>query len=94
MKKEKFKNLQSGGRFFGANLSSLVDDQETVPVVIDKLFMTIELKALFVEGIYRKSAAIGQVRNARREIENAGLFLETVFIKEINFYGKVKIQVY
>uniref|UniRef100_A0AAF5RX01 Uncharacterized protein n=1 Tax=Wuchereria bancrofti TaxID=6293 RepID=A0AAF5RX01_WUCBA len=64
-------NLQSGGRFFGANLSSLVDDQESVPIVIDKLFMAIELKALFVEGIYRKSAAIGQVRNARREIENA-----------------------
>ncbi|KAL3997136.1 Myosin head (motor domain) family protein [Acanthocheilonema viteae] len=64
-------NLQSGGRFFGANLSSLVNDQETVPIVIDKLFMAIELKALFVEGIYRKSAALAQVRNARREIENA-----------------------
>uniref|UniRef100_A0A158Q830 Myosin motor domain-containing protein n=1 Tax=Elaeophora elaphi TaxID=1147741 RepID=A0A158Q830_9BILA len=67
-------NLQSGGRFFGANLSSLVDDQETVPVVIDKLFMAIELKALFAEGIYRKSGAVAQVRNARREIENAGEF--------------------
>lgn len=33
--------------------------------------MTIELKALFVEGIYRKSGAIAQVRNARRKIENA-----------------------
>ncbi|EJD74213.1 hypothetical protein LOAG_18439 [Loa loa] len=62
---------QSGGRFFGANLSSLVDEQETIPIVINKLFIAIELKALFVEGIYRKSAAIGQVRNARREIENA-----------------------
>lgn len=49
-----------------------MDNQETVPVIIDKLFMAIEVKALFVEGIYRKSAAIAQVRNARRKIENAG----------------------
>uniref|UniRef100_A0A915PKD8 Uncharacterized protein n=1 Tax=Setaria digitata TaxID=48799 RepID=A0A915PKD8_9BILA len=64
-------NLQSGGRFFGVNLSNLMDDQETIPIVMHKLFMTIELKGLFVEGIYRKSGAIGQVRNARRKIENA-----------------------
>ncbi|CAG9541021.1 unnamed protein product [Cercopithifilaria johnstoni] len=75
-------NLQSGGRFFGANLSSLMDDQETVPIVIDKLFMAIELKGLFVEGIYRKSAAIGQVRNVRRTIENAEL--ETLSFDDVS----------
>ncbi|VDO40590.1 unnamed protein product [Onchocerca flexuosa] len=64
-------NSQSGGRFFGVNLSSLMDDQEMVPIVLDKLLMAIELKALFVEGIYRKSAAVGQMRNVRRKIENA-----------------------
>ncbi|MCP9259990.1 Unconventional myosin-IXb [Dirofilaria immitis] len=72
---------QSGGRFFSANLSSLVDDQETIPVVINKLFMVIELKALFVEGIYRKSAAIGQIRNARRQIESSEF--ETLSFDEV-----------
>lgn len=65
---------ESGGRFFGADLSSLVDEHQAIPIVINKLFMTIELKALFVEGIYRKSGAIAQVRNARRKIENAPEF--------------------
>lgn len=53
-----------------------MEDQETVPIVIDKLFMAIELRALFVEGIYRKSAAIGQIRNARREIGSAGSIVQ------------------
>uniref|UniRef100_A0A915BD74 Myosin motor domain-containing protein n=1 Tax=Parascaris univalens TaxID=6257 RepID=A0A915BD74_PARUN len=69
----------TGGRFFGAELNSLVDDEQAVPVVIDKLFVAIELRALFVEGIYRKSAAIAQVRNARRTIETAPKFDELCF---------------
>ncbi|VDK70855.1 unnamed protein product [Litomosoides sigmodontis] len=76
-------SLQSGGRFFGADLSSLVDNQEAVPVIVDKLFMTIEVKALFVEGIYRKSAAVAQVRNARRKIENAAK-LETLSFDDLS----------
>lgn len=63
--------IQTGGRFFGAELNTLVDDEQAIPVVINKLFVAIELRALFVEGIYRKSAAIAQVRNARRTIETA-----------------------
>uniref|UniRef100_F1KQ35 Myosin-IXb n=1 Tax=Ascaris suum TaxID=6253 RepID=F1KQ35_ASCSU len=69
----------TGGRFFGAELNTLVDDEQAVPVVIDKLFVAIELRALFVEGIYRKSAAIAQVRNARRTIETAPKFDELCF---------------
>ncbi|VDK27731.1 unnamed protein product [Gongylonema pulchrum] len=68
--------LQSGGRFFGANLSSLVDDQRTIPIVINKLFMTIELKALFVEGIYRKSAAIAQVEESFERIRCLSVMVE------------------
>lgn len=65
-----------------------MDEQETVPIVIDKLFMAIELKALFVEGIYRKSAAVGQVRNVRREIENAGnIFFDCIFMLIKLFWG-------
>lgn len=63
--------MQSGGRFFGADLSSLVSEEQSIPTVINKMFMIIELKALFVEGIYRKSGSIAQVRNARRAIETA-----------------------
>lgn len=32
--------------------------------------MTIEVKALFVEGIYRKSGALAVVRTTRNVIEN------------------------
>ncbi|VDM37296.1 unnamed protein product [Toxocara canis] len=69
----------TGGRFFGAELNTLVDDEHTIPVVVNKMFMAIELRALFVEGIYRKSAAIAQVRNARRTIETAPKFDELCF---------------
>ncbi|VDM96149.1 unnamed protein product [Thelazia callipaeda] len=70
---------ETGGRFFGADLSSLVDEQDSIPIVINKLFITIELKALFVEGIYRKSGAMVLVRNARRKIENAEEFEKLTF---------------
>lgn len=47
--------------------------------------MTIELKALFVEGLYRKSAAVAQVRYIRRKIETTpGKFFEFLFWKVKN----------
>lgn len=81
--------FQSGKRFFGANLNTLVNDDRKIPVVIDKLFATIEVHALYVEGIYRKSAAIAQVRNARNSIENSSSKNITIqnysFKKEFTF---------
>ncbi|CAI4221277.1 unnamed protein product [Auanema sp. JU1783] len=66
------KNSETNGRFFGVSLNSLVDDGEnSIPPLIDKLFMNIETRALFVEGIYRKSGSIAQVRSSRRSIEIA-----------------------
>lgn len=64
-------------RVFGADLSLLVDDEQTVPVVLNKMFMAIEVQALFVEGIYRKSGAFAAVRNARKAIEMAPSTLAT-----------------
>lgn len=43
----------NGGRFFGASLASIVDDEHTVPLLLDRLFFAIETRALFVEGVYR-----------------------------------------
>lgn len=56
-------------RFFGADLNVLIDDDHPVPIVLNKLMTTIEVRALFVEGIYRKSGALPTVRNVRKIIE-------------------------
>ncbi|CAB3408102.1 unnamed protein product [Caenorhabditis bovis] len=61
---------KSGGRFFGACLNSIVDDEHSIPVLLDRLFFAIETRALFVEGVYRKSGSLTQVRNMRRIIES------------------------
>lgn len=67
-------------RFFGADLSVLVGDEHEVPIVLNKLLMTIEVKALFVEGLYRKSGALAVVRNTRKLIEiTDGNFLKFNF---------------
>uniref|UniRef100_A0A158P6T6 Myosin motor domain-containing protein n=1 Tax=Angiostrongylus cantonensis TaxID=6313 RepID=A0A158P6T6_ANGCA len=64
-------NAASGGRFFGAILATLVDEDHAIPPLIDRLFMNLETRALFVEGIYRKSGSLAQVRYMRRVIESA-----------------------
>ncbi|WKX90047.1 hypothetical protein Q1695_009130 [Nippostrongylus brasiliensis] len=61
----------TGGRFFGAVLSTLVDEDHLIPPLVDRLFMNVETRALFVEGVYRKSGSLAQVRNIRRIIETA-----------------------
>jgi len=58
-------------KFFGADLGSLVDDDHPVPIVLNKMLMSIEVRALFVEGIYRKSGALPTVRNMRKLIEDS-----------------------
>ncbi|ULU10712.1 hypothetical protein L3Y34_014757 [Caenorhabditis briggsae] len=60
----------NGGRFFGASLTSIVDDDHTVPTLLDRLFFAIETRALFVEGVYRKSGSLPQVRSIRKVIES------------------------
>ncbi len=38
-------------------------------MVIERLLIAVELRGLFVEGIYRKSGALAQIRIVRRTIE-------------------------
>lgn len=56
-------------RFFGADLAVLAGDDHDLPIILNRLLITIEVKALFVEGIYRKSGALAVVRNTRTLIE-------------------------
>lgn len=43
---------------FGSPLSSLVRDDCRIPLVVEQLITKIELKGLYTEGIYRKSARL------------------------------------
>lgn len=54
---------------FGAELAVLVDEDTMIPTVIEKLLITLELRALFVEGLYRKTGSVAQVRQLRKVIE-------------------------
>ncbi|VDM63316.1 unnamed protein product [Angiostrongylus costaricensis] len=78
-------NAVSGGRFFGAILTTLVDEDHAIPPLIDRLFMNLETRALFVEGIYRKSGSLAQVRYMRRVIESAPDF-NTVSLDDVQVH--------
>jgi len=58
-----------------------MDEDRLVPTVLEKMFSTVELKGLFMEGLYRKSASVAQVKQVRRTLETCpGLCpLEVVF---------------
>ena len=59
---------QSYSKFFGADLANLLADDE-VPILLNRLLTCIEVKALFVEGIYRKSGQLATLKNVRKIIE-------------------------
>ncbi|KAL3088833.1 hypothetical protein niasHS_009125 [Heterodera schachtii] len=64
--------IPNSSKFFGADLSNLLlDDAQTVPVLLNRLLATIEVKALFTEGIYRKSGQLALIKQTRRQIELA-----------------------
>lgn len=67
------------GRFFGADLSALIDDDHPTPVVFEKLLLAIELRGLFAEGVYRKAGSVSQVKQVRRQIEEAPDFEQLSF---------------
>lgn len=51
----------TGRRFFGAELAFLTGDELVVPPVLNNMLLTLELKALFVEGLYRKTGSLAIV---------------------------------
>ncbi|CAD5209411.1 unnamed protein product [Bursaphelenchus xylophilus] len=57
--------------FFGVDLSVLVGDELSAPPCVNNMFMSIEVKSLFVEGIYRKSGSLAAVKTVRRQIEDS-----------------------
>ncbi|KAK6730480.1 hypothetical protein RB195_007130 [Necator americanus] len=75
----------NSGRFFGAVLATLVDEDHIIPPLVDRLFMNVETRALFVEGIYRKSGSLAQVRSIRRKIETAPDF-DTVCLDDVQVH--------
>ncbi len=65
---------------FGAELAMLIDEETVIPIVIEKLLMMIELRALYVEGVYRKSGSVAQVRQLRKIIETTPSIFHSVLI--------------
>jgi myosin-9 len=56
-------------------LAQLVDDDHPVPAIIETLLLIVELRGLFVEGLYRKSGSIAQMKQMRKLIETtSGVF--------------------
>ncbi|KAI6221305.1 hypothetical protein M3Y99_01559100 [Aphelenchoides fujianensis] len=63
--------LATGRRFFGADLAYLTGDDLVVPPILNNMLMAIEVRALFVEGLYRKSGSLAEVKKLRNKIELA-----------------------
>ena len=51
---------------FGAPLISLVSEECRIPLLVEQLITKIELKGLYTEGIYRKSARITSIDELKR----------------------------
>ncbi len=54
---------------FGGDLSAQMTEDQSIPIVVEKLLQAIELHSLFVEGIYRKSGSVAQTKQLRKLIE-------------------------
>ncbi|KAH9513297.1 Unconventional myosin-IXa [Bulinus truncatus] len=62
------KNSQSG-QLFGAPLESLVNENQKIPLVCERLMTNIEMTGLYVEGVYRKSGAAPKVKELQNALE-------------------------
>ncbi|GJQ74626.1 Myo9 [Trypoxylus dichotomus] len=56
-------------KLFGVPLVLLIKDDCSIPVVIEKLLAAIELRGLYIEGIYRKSGVSSKVRELKNKME-------------------------
>ncbi|XP_034833459.1 unconventional myosin-IXa-like isoform X2 [Maniola hyperantus] len=57
------------GKVFGIPLSELPTGEGNIPLVVDRLFTTIEMTGLYIEGLYRKSGLSSKVRELRRLLD-------------------------
>ncbi|KAH9424357.1 Unconventional myosin-IXb [Dermatophagoides pteronyssinus] len=59
-------NKSSNKLIFGSPLSSLVTEECRIPLVVEHLIAKIELKGLYAEGIYRKSARLTSITELKQ----------------------------
>lgn len=58
-------------KVFGAPLEALVNEENQIPVILEKLITAIELKGLYTEGIYRKSGTTSKINELKQKLENS-----------------------
>lgn len=73
--------IQQGKKVFGAPLERLISKDERLPVVLEQLMTSIEMKGLYVEGLYRKSAAQSKINELKQKLE------EDRYNVDLNDYG-------
>ncbi|XP_061133421.1 unconventional myosin-IXAa isoform X2 [Syngnathus typhle] len=56
-------------RQFGVEVSRLITDERTVPLVVEKLINYIEMHGLYTEGIYRKSGSTNKIRELKQGLD-------------------------
>lgn len=61
--------IQQGKKVFGAPLEILVSKEERLPAVLEQLMTAIEMKGLYVEGLYRKSATQSKINELKQKLE-------------------------
>lgn len=61
--------IQQGKKVFGAPLERLVSKDERLPAVLEQLMTAIEMKGLYVEGLYRKSATQSKINELKQKLE-------------------------
>ncbi|XP_060525524.1 unconventional myosin-IXa-like isoform X2 [Cylas formicarius] len=56
-------------RVFGVALVTLVTEEHKIPFVVERLMYTIELRGLYIEGIYRKSGVSSKIKELKTEMD-------------------------
>ncbi|XP_029313509.1 unconventional myosin-IXAa isoform X2 [Cottoperca gobio] len=56
-------------RQFGVEVSRLMNDERTVPLVVEKLINYIEMHGLYTEGIYRKSGSTNKIKELKQGLD-------------------------
>ncbi|XP_048339141.1 unconventional myosin-IXa-like, partial [Sphaerodactylus townsendi] len=70
-------------RQFGVELSCLTSEEQTVPLVFEKLTSYIEMHALYTEGIYGTSGSTNKIKELRQGLDTD---LESVNLDDYNIH--------
>ncbi|XP_022914623.2 unconventional myosin-IXa-like isoform X3 [Onthophagus taurus] len=68
-KDDSVNSQDDGWKLFGVPLTTLLNDESTIPVVIERLLAAIEMRGLYIEGIYRKSGVSSKVKELKNKME-------------------------